>query len=321
MGNEIHLNWQTHGQKVWHEWQGYPSFGISFLHYNLGDKQVFGDAFAVYPTLDLKVLKKIKLIDSYIQFGWGLAYLTRHYDQFTNTTNNGVGSALNNVTGFKWRFEKRLTTHWKAQFGFSFTHFSNGTARLPNYGINIPALNIGAKWTPKPLYTEGYIHRDSSSKSNKKWGLNAFSGLGLSASSAPRGPKYPIYTVAIALIRPLNIVNSLSLGIQYEQNRVVAEFGLATGQFTTKEEALKAGSRWGVFLGDEFLFGQVAVVLQSGFYLHRYEAVESMWFNRLGLRLYSPIIGRSNWRGHIGVFLKAHKINAEQFCILGGVNF
>ncbi len=321
IGSEIHLNWQTYGQKVWHEWQGYPSFGISFLHYDLGDKQLFGSAFAVYPTLDLKVFKKIKPIDSYIQFGWGLAYLTRHYDQFTNPINNAVGSALNNVTDFKWRFERQLTTHWKAQLGLSFTHFSNGSTHLPNFGINIPALNVGAKWTPKPLYTQEYIHRDSASKSNKKWGFNAFTGLGLSASSAPRGPKYPIYTVAFSLVLPLNQVNLLSFGVQHEQNRVVAEFGLASGQFTTKAEALKAGSRWGVFLGNDFLFGQVAVVLQSGFYLHRYEAVESMWFNRLGLRLYSPTIGRSNVRGHIGVFLKAHRVNAEQFCVLGGMSF
>ena len=321
IGNEIHLNWQTYGQKVWHEWQGYPSFGVSFLHYDLGDKQHFGDAFAAYPTFDIRILKKIKTLDTYLQFGWGLAYLTRYYDQFSNPTNNAVGSALNNVTDFKMRFERQLTTHWKAQLGLSFTHFSNGSTQLPNYGINIPALNIGARWTSKRLYTEGYIHRDSSSKTNRKWGWNAFSGLGLSASTAPRGPKYPIYVVALTLVRPLNQVNQLSCGVQYEQNRLVAEFGLASGQFTTKAEASKAGNRWGIFIGDEILFGQVAVVLQSGFYLHHYQAIESLWFNRLGLRIYSPTIGHSNVRGHIGVFLKSHKIDAEQFCLLGGVCF
>ena len=219
------------------------------------------------------------------------------------------------------RFERQLTTHWKAQLGLSFTHFSNGSTQLPNYGINIPALNIGARWTSKRLYTEGYIHRDSSSKTNRKWGWNAFSGLGLSASTAPRGPKYPIYVVALTLVRPLNQVNQLSCGVQYEQNRLVAEFGLASGQFTTKAEASKAGNRWGIFIGDEILFGQVAVVLQSGFYLHHYQAIESLWFNRLGLRIYSPTIGHSNVQGHIGVFLKSHKIDAEQFCLLGGVCF
>ncbi len=321
IGSEIHLNWQTYGQKVWHEWQNYPSFGLSFLHYDLGDKKLFGDAFAVYPSLDIRVFKKIKSVESYVQFGWGLAYLTRHYNQFTNPINNAVGSALNNVTDFKVRFEKKISLHWSAQMGFSFIHFSNGTARLPNYGFNIPALNLGAKWTPKLVNTEGYIHKDSSAKSNKKWGINVFSGLGLSASSAPRGPKYPIYTSAFCFVRPLNKVNLLSLGIQYEQNRVVGEFGLASGEFTTKEEAFKAGSRWGVFVGDEFLFGQVAVVMQSGFYLHHYPAIQSRWFNRIGVRLYSPTIGRSKTQGHLGIYLKSHKVDAEQFCLLSGVSF
>ena len=115
--------------------------------------------------------------------------------------------------------------------------------------------------------------------------------------------------------------NLLSLGVQYEQNRVVAEFGLASGEFTTKQEASKAGSRWGILVGDEFLFGQVAVVLQSGFYLHRYYSIQSMWFNRIGLRLYSPTIGRSKMQGHVGFFLKSHKADAEQFCVLGGFSF
>jgi Lipid A 3-O-deacylase (PagL) len=335
IGTEIHLSWQTYGKKVWHEWQGYPPVGISLVHYNLGDAEVFGNAFAVYPSIDFRILKKIKPFKTYIQWGWGLAYLTRHYDQFTNPTNNAVSSALNNITDFKFKFEKQVSPHFTALAAFSFTHFSNGSARLPNYGINIPALNVGLKWTPNPIfetqhskyntqnsnYTEGYIHRDSSSKSDKKWGINAFAGLGLSASTEPRGPQYPIYSTIVSVVHPLNKVNNLSLGIQFEQNRVVSEFGLASGEFATKAEANKAGNRWGAFVGEEFLYGRVAIIVQSGFYLHHYIRMENIWFNRLGVRLCSPKIGRTDIQGHIGIYMKAHKISAEQFAVLGGLSF
>jgi hypothetical protein len=329
MGSEIHLNWQTYGKKPWQEPQGYPSVGLSFLHYNLGNDKIFGQAFAAFPSIDLRVFKKIKTFGSSVQLGWGLAYLTKHYDQFTNPINNAVGSALNNVTAFKLRFQKPLSTHWMAQGGFSFTHFSNGSSRLPNYGINIPALNLGIIWLPNPINTdgtsrenrEGYIHGDKISKPDKKWGINVFSGIGLSASTVSRGPQYPIYMGAFSIVRPLTKVNNASMGIQYEQNRIVAEFGLGNGEYTTKAQAFEAGSRWGVYLGDEFLFGRVAIVLQSGFYLHHYKAIEHIWFNRLGLRYYSPSVGRSKVQGHIGIYLKAHKIIAEQFCVLGGVSF
>ena len=321
IGEEIHLNWQTYGQKVWHEWQGYPSVGISLLHYDLGNQQIFGNAFAAYPSLDLRILKKMSGVKSYVQWGWGFAYLTKHFDQFTNPTNNAVGSALNNITSFKLRFQKPFSTHWKAELGFSFTHFSNGSSRLPNYGINVPAVSFGINYTPNPVFTEGYIHRDSSSKSEKKWGVDVFSGIGLSASTVPRGPKYPIYVGAFSILRPLSKINVLSLGIQYEQNRVVAEFGLATGEFSTKEEAFKAGNRWGAFVGNTFVYGRVAIVLQSGFYLHHYASIPNIWFNRLGVRLYSPPFGRSKTQGHIGIYLKAHKIIAEQFALMGGVSF
>ncbi len=329
IGTEIHLNWQTFGKKDWQEWQGYPSVGISFLHYNLGNNKIFGNAFAAYPSIDLKVLKKIKTLQSSVQLGWGLAYLTKHYDQFSNPNNNAIGSALNNVTDFKLRFVKPFSAHWALETGFSFTHFSNGSSRLPNYGINIPALNMGVKWIQNPLNTdvtsqdnrEGYIHHNDSAKMDKKWRLNIFSGIGLSASTVPRGPKYPIYMGAFSVVKPLNRVNNASIGLQYEQNRIVAEFGLGNGEYTTKEQAFKAGNRWGIFLGDEFLFGHVSIVLNSGFYLHHFKAVESIWFNRLGLRWYTPTFGRSDVRAHIGIYLKAHKIIAEQFCVLGGMSF
>lgn len=319
IGNEIHLNWQTLGQKAWHEWQGYPSVGVGFLHYDLGDKAILGQAFAVYPSLDLRIFRYWNKVKSSIQLGWGVAYLTRHFDQFTNPINNAVGSTFNNITSFKWHFRRPLTAHLTAECSFSFTHFSNGATRLPNYGINIPAANVGIGWQPKAIDNEGFVHRDSSKKANKTWGINTFGGIGLSASTVSRGPQYPIYVAAFSAVRPLSKVNNLSLGVQYEQNRVVAEFGLATGEYTSKEQAFKAGSRWSIFLGDEFMFGHVALIWQSGIYLQHYKAIENRWYNRLGVRLYSPSIGKV--QGHIGIYLKAHKIIAEQFCVLGGIYF
>ena len=322
IGTEIHFNWQTYGKKTWHEWQGYPNVGFSILNYNLGNAQIFGQAFAAYPSLDLRVFKKMKTVNSFLQLGWGLAYLTRHYDQFTNPQNNAVGSAVNNITNFKLRFQKQLSTHWKAQIGLSFTHFSNGASRLPNFGINIPAVNVGASWTPEPVNTEGgYIHHYALPKTYKKLGINAFGGLGLSASTEPRGPKYPIYSTIFSIVRPLTKVNNLSLGVQFEQNHVVSEFGLASGEFATKVEANKAGSRWGAYIGEEFLYGRVGLIVQSGFYFRHYIRVENIWFNRLGVRVYSPTLGRTNVQGHIGIYMKAHKINAEQFCLMAGVSF
>ncbi|MBL7817386.1 MAG: acyloxyacyl hydrolase [Saprospiraceae bacterium] len=319
IGNEIHFNWQTLGQKAWHEWQGYPSVGVGFLHYDLGKKEVLGDAFAVYPSLDLRIFKRATWFRSSVQLGWGVAYLTKHYDQFTLPINNAIGSAINNITSLKLRFKKPLTAHWVVESNFSFTHFSNGSSRLPNYGINIPALNLGLIWQVQNIDNQSFIRRDSSKRSSKKWGVNAFGGLGLSASSVSRGPQYPIYAAALSIVRPLNKVNNLSVGIQYEQNRVVAEFGLGNGEYTSKAQAFKAGSRWGIFAGEEFMFGHVALILQSGYYLQQYESLESRWFSRLGVRLYSPHFGKV--QGHIGIYLKAHKIIAEQFCVLTGVYF
>jgi hypothetical protein len=317
LGVEIHASRQLNGQKIWHEWQGFPSVGVSLMYLDLGEPKAIGSAIGVFPTIDFKILKRGPLSIS-SQIGTGIGYLTRHYDQFDNPTYNAVGSSINCMIHLKLRGDIHLTPQFKAHIGGSFTHFSNGGARLPNLGVNIPALEMGIRWR---LDTGGVVIRHHlPATSTKKWGMNTIAGMALSSNNT-RGPKYPIYNASVAIVRHLSKVSRLGFGIGYEQNRLLAEFGLHAALFTSEREARLASERWMGFLEKESLFGNVAMVFQSGIYFHKYDGVRNLWYNKVGLRVYLPAIGRPKTQFHVGFALKAHLATAEYIAFTGGASF
>lgn len=317
VGTEIHAGWQLKGQQAWHEWHGFPTVGVSLMYLNFGQSEEVGSAIGLFPTIDFKILKTRPLsITS--QIGTGIGYITRTYDQFDNPTFNAIGTHLNCMLHLKLRLETPLTPHIKAHLGGSFTHFSNGGARLPNFGLNIPAVELGVRWL---IDTEGVEVRQHLLKTpTKKWGVNTVAGMALSSNN-PRGPKYPIYNVSIAAVRHFSKTNRLLMGVAYEQNTLVAEQGLHSVLFQTRAEAWHAGARWLGFVEDEAVFGRVAMVFQTGVYLGKFDGVRNLWYNKVGLRVYMPPIGRPKTQFHVGFYLKAHLGVAEHIAFMGGASF
>ncbi len=317
VGTEIHAAWQLKGQQDWHEWHGFPTVGVSVMYLNLGQSEAVGSAIGLFPTIDFKILKTRPLsITS--QIGTGIGYVTRTYNQFDNPNFNAIGTHLNCMLHLKLRLETPLTTRIKAHLGGSFTHFSNGGARYPNFGLNIPAVEMGVRWA---LDTEGVLIRQHLSKrSLKQWGVNTTAGMALSSNN-PRGPKYPIYNVSVAAVRYLSKTNRLHLGVAYEQNTLVAEQGLHSVIFQTRAEALHAGERWLGFVEEEVVFSRVAMLFQTGVYLGKFDGVRNLWYNKVGLRVYLPPIGRPKTQFHVGFYLKAHLGVAEHIAFMGGASF
>ena len=158
------------------------------------------------------------------------------------------------------------------------------------------------------------------STSSKKWGVNTLVGMALSSNNS-RGPKYPIYNTSISLVRHFSQISRLNLGVAYEQNHLVAEVGLHSTQFSTAREARLASERWMGFLEQEALFGRVAMVIQSGIYLRKFEGVRNLWYNKFGLRVYMPPIGCPKTQFHVGFCVKAHLATAEYIAFTGGASF
>jgi hypothetical protein len=149
---EISLGKRLYGENNWNSAYRNPIVGLTLYGSNLGNKEYLGYGFGAYSFIEFPMVENT---DSYLSWkmGVGLGYVTKVFDQELNPKNDATSTHMNallclGVTG-KWRFAK----DYSLLYGIDLTHFSNGSTRMPNLGLNIPTLSLGVAyhWKGKNL--------------------------------------------------------------------------------------------------------------------------------------------------------------------------
>ncbi len=319
-GGELNIGIQTYGKRDWHEAQKLPVFGLAFSYLNFGDKEIFGTGVGLMPNLNLRFLKRKRFYGDF-RFGVGLAWLNRPFNYASNPTNNAIGSNLNTIVGFRFGTNWIINEHWTTLAAVSLTHYSNAASSLPNLGINIPALNLGVRYTPQPLMEADYVRTGRSPEFDKRFHLGIYQGLGIKESQAFAGPKYPVYVSRLSVHRRLKHNNRLYAGFEYEYAMHVLAFTQHIGLFETEKERRKNAQRAMLFIADEVSFGRVSLWLQAGTYMTRSYLQPWFLYTRLGIRYYPFIARKGHPRIHIGLYMKSHKEVAEYVDYGIGITF
>lgn len=320
-GAELGLRVQTYGRHSWQAWQRYPSLGAALTYFQLGEGS-HGEAYGLLPHLTVPIVRYGRWQAGF-RLGTGLAWVTRPYDFFDNPGQNAIGSHWNNFTQFRLSGEVRVNPHWLLLAGGSLNHFSNGSGALPNFGINLPSTFVAAVWHPRALAKADFLPATESKRARRRFGGQVQAGQARVEYAVFDGPKYPVWIFTATGNIYFNRANRLALGLDYENNVAVAQWAWHVGNFSTEREARRAAQRLALFLGDEFLFGDLGVQLQAGYYLghtlNRFTLAS--WYSKLTARYYLPGWGQDTLRPHLGVSLKAHKAVAEYISFNLGVAF
>lgn len=321
VGEELGLHFRTWGQKPWHRKQHFPQFGLSLLHFKLGEA-AHGEAFAALPSLSFYLARKPKM-GAFFRIATGPSYITKPNDYFTNPTQNAIGSHWNSSVFIRTSAYFQPSSHVQWHAGFSFTHFSNGAAAQPNYGINITSGFLSLAYTPVGISHDRFTGPTKAPRPAHRWGALFHTGIAFVEYTVSDGPRYPIRIYSASALYRLNAVNRVFVGGEYEFNKAVYTWGLYSLTFLTEAEARRASSRIAVFAADEFLFGNVGIQLQSGLYVGNgfNQYVAAKFYNKLAVRLYAPTIPHTRIQPHIGIYLKAHKIIAEHISLNAGIVF
>ena len=131
------------GPEYWKNYWNNPYFGIKMGYEHITSTLV-GERFSLGASLEMPFFRSGRwALGAFFDFG--LSYLTNTYDSVSNPDNLFIGSHLNALIslGFSvnWQVGNRTTLY--SQLAFS--HSSNGTVQLPNKGINIARMEVGAK--------------------------------------------------------------------------------------------------------------------------------------------------------------------------------
>ena len=136
----------TYGRNEWEAIYNYPYIGVTYYtsglgHFNEAPAKL-GRVHALYPFINYPLIRS-EYAQLTFKLGIGLAYLTEHFDQFDNFYNFSIGSHLNAAANLSFEYRQKITPRFTAVASFGLTHFSNGSTKLPNYGLNTISGALG----------------------------------------------------------------------------------------------------------------------------------------------------------------------------------
>ena len=148
-GVNLRVGWQTdHEGDTYHQLYNYPIYGIG-LYASTFRKAEIGTPTALYGFVSVPIAPgRFRRWDFNYRISLGLASNFVPYDEENNPLNVLLGSHRNVFIDLGFQTNYRLSTHFQVGMGVSFHHFSNGSIRQPNKGINLLPLSATLTYIP-----------------------------------------------------------------------------------------------------------------------------------------------------------------------------
>lgn len=308
----------TYGRTRWEYKYNYPLIGISYWYSGLGNTPVLGSAHAVFPYINFPLLGK-KGFNIYFRLGVGLGYLTRPYDRYDNYQNLAIGSHINGAVNLLFEARWRLGEKMMASAGLALQHFSNGSIKSPNYGLNIPTANVAfayrlSRENPymrKKLLPE-LIPFEFDGKKSVTVDVNAGFGVKDMQATLGVGNLYMIVNIFANILKPVSYKSRFGLGFDISYD--------ASDNKVLEMKNIEVENQWqiiktGITAAYELEFSRMSIMLNLGSYLSGLDKSDGYVYEKLGLRY-----GFTD-RLFASLVLKAHYARADYISLGLGYKF
>lgn len=289
---ELALQRSTFGRQRWETLYNYPLIGLSAFYSDLGGFEEIGQVFAVYPFINFPLNNDVHNRLNF-RLGVGLGYLTNKYDPVNNYRNFAIGSRLNAAASLYLDFRKNLSRRFTFVAGAGLTHFSNGSTKTPNFGLNIVTATIGLTWyvnRPNPYLDQKYypILRPFE-YDNKKWfSVEVIQSFGTRDMSEQLDKRYYVSNTAANLLFPVSFKGKAGIGIEVtydgSDKGVLDKKMEIEGTILYKDnfDILKPGAS----LIYEMVLSRTSFIFQLGFHLAGAEKTDGIMYEKAGMKYY-----------------------------------
>ncbi len=274
---EIDLCLGTNGRKYWQNYYHYPSYGFSYMYTDFNYQNVLGTALSISPYL------KFNLVNTYgflIRFkvSPGIALLDKKYDSLQNKQNIAISTHLNIFINLGIQANIRLANRLFFTFGVNALHYSNGSYKKPNYGLNFLTLNTGINLNLN-VYQKIPPYFKYQKKEKDRW-LVTVAGA-IKETGDPGGPKYEVFSLSTEYNMPFKKLMRYggSFDIMYD-NSTLVHFKKDSVSYTYNAEATKIGA---AFQG-EILLDRLSAFGGIGIYIYNRDKQVRTLYQRIGLR-------------------------------------
>jgi len=301
-GFNIKIGWQTErGGDYYHQLYNYPIYGVGFYSSTFRNAEL-GTPNAIYGFVAVPMLSNLSKRWNYnYRISLGLAGNFNPYDEEDNPFNVLLGTSRNVFIDFGLQANYKLNRHLQVGAGAALHHFSNGSIRKPNKGVNLIPITVALTYTPDsrevdfskielPSIENKWQYHLSTSFGNKQideYEKRYFKSTLTSYISYPLGHKWRLGLGAdLFYTQPGERIERAERNVNYKDSRFTYGMGFYIDH---------------VFSQKLYLNSTVA------HYLHRnpYNGEEKPVYLRTGIRY------KAYKNAFIGVSIKAHKEKAD----------
>lgn len=293
-GIELCLHKASRGRNFWEQLYRYPEFGFSLFASSLGNNKVFGHEIALYPYIQIPLIRKEKFQFS-TTFGFGAGYATRKFDLVNNYQNVSVGSHFNIHFNLKLSTHYDISSRFRVNAGLSFIHFSNANMAEPNLGVNLFTAHAGINYRIRERLP--FIEHELKAHEPK----HEFALIYALGGKHTRALQTDVY-----------FTSSISTEYKYHFKRKF-HFGAGIDLFYDSSTEIEMSAndlhnhkasddfRTGIHLSQEVVFERFSFILQEGFYIGLVDEVN-------GKRMYNRGILRWKINPHwmMSISMKSH---------------
>jgi hypothetical protein len=276
-GFEISLSRQMTGEKEWHQSYKYPQTGYSYIFLDFSQPKILGNAHALMAFINFPFVRT-NMFQFSMRLSCGLGYLTKRYERVENYKNDVTGSHLNAAIQFNFETRYRLADQLYFNFNVGLTHFSNGSFRTPNLGINNPSVNGGFTYQ---FHRSGEFVATDHSTVIKKLQVDVLYSAGVKEIYPPTGKKYVAHTLSSTVMKPVSRKVRLGIGLDvfYDLSLIRA--------FRNSNETVPDDFkivRSGIHVGEELMIGKLSILLQMGAYWLDQFKEDGSFYHRIGFK-------------------------------------
>lgn len=301
-GFDIRYGWgKNNPEDTYYRVYRFPTLGLGYYNSTFHNSEV-GKPNALYFYLNIPIrFEGTKKWTGSYNAAFGLSYNFNPFDEINNPNNVFIGSYKNCYVHFAYQLNHHFNNNLTTFASIGFKHFSNGSFKQPNFGINLIPLSFGVHYrlTEKPIdipttpLPEFIKHN--------QWNLTLAFG---SKNYEIGDPNYLKGTIGLNYLRQINYKHRMGVGLDVFY---AAESGLRN--HSNQSDFSKSMSFAVVGSWEWVLTRVIYVPIGIGYYLHNNfeNGEEKKYYERIGMRF------RLADHLNVGLTIKAHGGTADFF--------
>ncbi len=301
-GVDVRYGWSKNNiEDTYNNVYRFPTIGVGWYSSTFHNSEIGKpNALFLFFILPIHFMESKRWTSSYTG-AFGLSYKFNPYDEIENPINVFIGSYRNCYVNLAYAINYNISPKLVAYASMGYKHFSNGSFKQPNYGINLFPLGIGVRYKFVEQVQNKPVHPlDPFIRHNQ---YNVMLGLG-SKNYVHNDPNYFKMTVGVNYLRQINYKYRVGVGMDFFYSAAANQRNPSSQSNFSKSFSYAVVGSW------EWVITRViSVPIGLAYYLHRNEenGEKTAYYERVGLRF------RMAEHLNLGITIKAHGGSADYF--------